>query len=187
MPGLHDNASTFWPRFPLFVRELFVTAFTDGISDPDARITEGVWRRSMGRLRDAVVHCDVCGTEAFYHESTLCATCWVCSRDIVLPARLELDSGEAVFLSRGAVITRHHLERNFDFSVVSQVSVHPDDDTLVGLRNLTAVPWQVGLGPDHRIVVEPGRSIRIVAGSVVQFAPGRTGHVVGSASAGTAP
>ena len=34
VPGIHDNALAFWRIYPQFLRDIFIRAFTDGISDP---------------------------------------------------------------------------------------------------------------------------------------------------------
>lgn len=176
VPGLHDDVAMYWSLYPPFLRALFIEAFTDGLRDPSARVTEGAWRRAMSRLRDAVITCPACDCDAFYDEQRRAASCWSCGQQIPLPRSLEL-RGSRLFLAPGTVVTTHHLEQNFDETPVAEVVAHPDDATILGLRNLTPVPWTVGRKDIKPATIGSGRSIAIVDGLWVEFAPGRRGHV----------
>jgi serine/threonine protein kinase len=178
--GIHDNALLFWPRFPPFLRRLFTVSFTTGLADAGARVTEGEWRRAMRRLRDATLTCPSCEADVFFDEERGRADCWSCGTVIPLPARLEVDGGSSVFLTPGAVVTSHHVERAFDFTAVGDVIPHPTDASILGLRNLTSADWQVRLGDTEATTIPPGRSIAIVDGLRIQFASLRAGHVVTS-------
>ncbi len=51
VPDLHGTMVRYWQLYPGFVRELFITAFTTGLSDPrNGRVRESVWRSAMARL-----------------------------------------------------------------------------------------------------------------------------------------
>jgi hypothetical protein len=59
--GEQDNAIAFWPIYPQFLRDRFITAFTDGIRNPqNGRVRESQWRGDMVRLRDAIIYCQAC-------------------------------------------------------------------------------------------------------------------------------
>jgi len=183
VPGLHDNATEFWPRFPPFLRALFITAFTDGLMRPDARVAESIWRKAMARLRDAIVVCPDCDVESFYDEQAGTATCWHCGREIPLPPRFEVDAADPVFLVEGAVVTAHHVEKNFDFATrIAEVVAHPEDATLIGLRNLTRTPWTARVATGPPSVIEPERAVAIVDGLVIELSPGRIAHLAASSS-----
>jgi DNA-binding helix-hairpin-helix protein with protein kinase domain len=176
--GIHDNALLFWPRFPPFLRRLFTISFTEGLADPGARVTEGEWRRAMRRLRDATLTCPSCQADVFFNEESGRADCWSCGVEITVPARLEVDGGSSVFLTPGAIVTAHHVERAFDFTAVGEVIPHPTDASILGLRNLTTGNWQVRLGDTEATTIPPGRSIAIIDGLQIRFASLREGHVV---------
>ncbi|MEJ7707560.1 MAG: hypothetical protein WKF82_10015 [Nocardioidaceae bacterium] len=178
IPGVHDNALIFWPRFPSFLRRLFTTAFTVGLHDPGARITEGAWRRAMYRLRDSVLNCARCGVDVCYDEEFDRAGCWSCGSDLTLPPRLDFGGGVVVFLTRGAAVTEHHVDRSFDRTPVADVTTHPQDQNVLGLRNLTRSPWRVRVGNGPYTVIAPQRSIAVIEGLEIQFTHQRSAHVV---------
>jgi len=82
-PRYHKNALEFWPIYPQFLRDLFIQAFTDGISDPkNGRVSASEWGDAMVRLRDSIIHCAHCGMENFYDVDALePSTCWSCKRE----------------------------------------------------------------------------------------------------------
>lgn len=183
VPGLHDNATEFWPRFPPFLRRLFITAFTDGLMHPGARVTESIWRKALARLRDAIVVCRDCEVESFYDEESGTAECWRCGHEIPLPPRFEVASTDPVFLVPGVVVTAHHVERNFDFRTrIAEVVTHPEDPTLVGLRNLTQTAWTARVASGAPSVIDPERAVAIVDGLVIELSPGRVAHLTSSSS-----
>jgi serine/threonine protein kinase/uncharacterized protein YegL len=88
VPGYHDNALTFWPIYPQFLRDLFTKAFTDGIRDPqNGRVSVSEWQAAMVRLRDSIIYCAHCGMENFYDADALKASggkpgdCWKCQKE----------------------------------------------------------------------------------------------------------
>ena len=128
-PELHASVLANWPLYPRFVRELFTTAFTRGVRDPrNGRVREGVWRKAMSQLRDAIVECPVCERENLWDESpgperprsadrTVAIECWACGASIDSPVRLRFD-GSYLVLNRSTRVFRHHLERDYDFATV---------------------------------------------------------------------
>jgi DNA-binding helix-hairpin-helix protein with protein kinase domain len=178
VPGEDDNAIRFWPVLPPYLRKLFITAFTDGLTNPSARVAEGVWRKALARLRDALVTCPRCQTDAFFDEELGGAVCGNCGADIPLPPVLAFNSSDPVFLREGTFVTRHHIRRDYDFTTkVAEAVGHPADPTLIGLRNLTDTTWTVRLPSGPETVIEPERAIGIVDGMQIEFEPGRVGHL----------
>jgi len=93
--GVQDNPLIFWELYPQFLRELFTQAFTDGIRDPqNGRVTETIWRKTMVRLRDAIVYCSACGEQNFADMDGPAAVtprqCWSCKKQKRLPMHLRL-------------------------------------------------------------------------------------------------
>ena len=171
VPGEHDTPIVLWNLYPVAIRNLFVQAFTDGIHTPDARVRDGVWRSAMARLRDAVVYCQRCGKQNLYDETRPEARCWSCDRVVEIPPRLRI-ARAALVLNHDTTVYQHHLHTDYDFSNrVAEVSRHPDDESIWGLRNLSRTPWTATL-PDGSIkVVEPDRSISLVDGLLIDFGP----------------
>jgi eukaryotic-like serine/threonine-protein kinase len=170
--GAHDNALTYWPLYPGFLRELFVRAFTVGLRDArNGRVRETEWRRAMVRLRDAIVYCPRCPAENVWDEDApAMPSCWRCRAPVKLPPRLVVD-GDAVMLNHDTRLFPHHLRvRPYDFSqAVAMVARRPEPPTVWGLKNLGDTPW-TAVTPDHGIVeVAPGRSVTLVPGTRLRF------------------
>lgn len=176
VPGHHDNALTFWPIYPQFLRDLFTRAFTDGIAEPQhGRVRESEWRAALSRLRDSIVYCSGCGAENFYDSEALRATgslptCWSCRASIPLPPRIRLGR-HVVMLNHDSVLFPHHLDeqRLYDFSSpVAAVARHPAQPNVWGLRNLTPECW-VARSTDSVRNVAPGQSVTLALGTRIQF------------------
>lgn len=61
--------------------------------------------------------------------------------------------------------------------IVAEVRVHPDDPSLLVLRNLSASVWEAVM-PDHSVrKIEPAGTVRLLAGTRIAFGP-HTGVVI---------
>jgi serine/threonine protein kinase len=150
--GVHDNAIAYWPIYPQFIRDLFIQAFTLGISDPkNGRVREGEWRNAMIRLRDSIIYCNHCGLENLYDLETPNsaknpdALCWSCARDIRVPPHISLKRGplsKSVMLNFDSKLFPHHLDpdKTFDFHVAqAAITQHPSDPLVWGLTNQSEI------------------------------------------------
>jgi DNA-binding helix-hairpin-helix protein with protein kinase domain len=180
VPGYQDNALIFWPIYPQFLRDLFTRAFTDGLKDPEnGRVRENEWRSAMIRLRDSIFYCPdpQCNAQNFYDVEQLKKTgstpapCWKCKKEVKLPFRIRIGD-TIIMLNRDTQLYPHHInrQRKWDFShPVAEVSRHPTDPTLWGLKNLTNDKW-VLVKPDSTTQdVEPGRSASLAVGNKILF------------------
>ncbi len=176
--GYQDNALLNWPIYPLFLRELFIRAFTDGIRDPqNGRVRESEWRAALVRLRDSIFYCGNCGAENFYdidiikNNSGKPNNCWSCKKELRLPYRLRIGQ-QIVMLNHDTMLFPHHVDNNrrYDFvSPVASVTRHPTDTTIWGLRNQSAEKW-VATNPDGTVSdVEPTRNVTFRVGMKINF------------------
>jgi DNA-binding helix-hairpin-helix protein with protein kinase domain len=175
-PG--DPMRTWWPIYPRFFRQVFEQAFTAGLLDTagTARVSEGVWRRSMLRLGDCVAACS-CRASVFYDPDNPGALCWNCGQLPPRPPLLELPGGRVV-LSEGGVITAHHLRRDRDYeTVVGAVEAHPGSPGQVVLRNAGPQPWTMRPDGEGAKTVAPGRRLAIRA-MTIDFGSAR-GRILG--------
>jgi DNA-binding helix-hairpin-helix protein with protein kinase domain len=145
-PGVHDNPLSFWPTYPDSLRKLFTRAFTVGLYDPDARVTENEWRKEMCALRDAIFYCPSCGAENFFdlelaRQKKALSPCRGCHLTLGNPPRMRLraaNGSRLVTLCRGARLFAHHLEGdlyNFE-NPLAEVVTDP-----LGLKNLSSGKW----------------------------------------------
>lgn len=173
--GHHDRAIRMWEIVPSFLRQRFTEAFTVGLLNPDARVIESFWKRTMVMLRDVVADCPHCLSENFT-EGTAPYTCWGCGRR-VKPAFVLTLNNQHVVLNPATQLFGHHLARSpFDFAApLADVTSHPADESLLGLRNLGTDKWVAVAVDGERHDVLPGRSVRLLPGLHIEF-----GSVVGS-------
>ncbi|WP_010581947.1 protein kinase domain-containing protein [Schlesneria paludicola] len=174
-PLHHKVVQNFWPIYPQFLQSIFTTAFTDGLKDPDARVTENQWRAAMVRLRDSIVYCG-CGAENFYDQDQLkqhgtSKPCWACGNSVTLPFRIRLGRS-VVMLNSDTKLFPHHIDssREYDFSTpVAEVSRHPRDHQRWGLKNLGLLKWTMCDTSSNVRDVQPGQSAELAQGVKINF------------------
>lgn len=189
--GNHDWVVARWKAMPAGLRNLFVRAFTQGLMDPDQRVLESEWRGAMARLRDAVTACPGCTFEipldATVDEAGL-PVCPACGSRVPRPIRLSLGR-YLVSMQPTRFVLAHHVDGAAPLTLrnsVGSVDVHPSDETVIGLRNLTELPWQGRTGDGRAVTVVPGRTVRILDGLGIDFGR-REGRVTGPDSSGSDP
>ena len=172
---VHQNALIYWPMYPQFLRNMFVKAFTTGLRDPYARVTETEWSRALCRLRDSVITCSGCGAQNFYDVDYMQASkgvpapCWHCCQPVLLPPRLRIgeDVSNVIVLDAHAQLFPHHVNgRNFDFSrPIAEIY----GTTPVSLTNLSQETWGVETAGEGRFEAGPGAEIRLKNGTRILF------------------
>lgn len=180
LPGVHDNALSFWPLYPRALRDLFTRSFTEGLHDAqNGRVRESEWRGALARLRDAIVYCAACGAESFYDAAALRdgsgkpGPCWACGAALSLPPRIRIGR-HVVLLNHDTQLFPHHLDdqRLYDFSrPAAAMAQHPGDPRVWGLKNLSGEKWVIAARDGARDV-PPGRSVTLTSGTRIHF--GRT-------------
>ncbi len=180
--GLHDNATTYHKIYPQFIRDLFERTFTTGIKDiTHGRTRESEWRNALTKLQDSIVYCSQCGAENFHDsEASSPGECWHCKKKVRLPMHLVLGRS-VVMLNYDAKLFHHHVddEKKFDFSeVVAEVTQHPNNPSLWGLKNLTGDSWNVKFADGSVKSVPPRKNAPLSPGNEIQF--GKTEGIVQS-------
>lgn len=176
-PRYHQVVLNFWPIYPRFLKDLFTKAFTAGLTDPNARVTENEWRAAMVRLRDSITCCTSCRAENFYDADALRdasiapPTCWLCKKPVALPFRIRLGRS-VVMLNDDTRLYPHHVDPAavYDFShPVAEVSRHPRNPSQSGLKNLGAGKWTLVAADGTVTDVDPGRSANLANGVRINF------------------
>lgn len=176
--GYQDNPLAYWPIYPQFLRDLFTKAFTDGIKDSlNGRIREIQWKEAMIRLRDSILYCNSCSTQNFYDADTLKQSggklkpCWYCKQEIVLPYRIRIDKN-TIMLNHDTKLYPHHIDENrmYDLSQpVAEVSRHPTNPKIWGLKNLTSEKWSSTKSDGTVQDIIPGKSVPLYSGTKINF------------------
>ncbi|MCH8046144.1 MAG: protein kinase [Planctomycetes bacterium] len=174
-PKYHRNALEYWPIYPQSLRNLFVRSFTEGLRDPQhGRVKETEWRAAMIHLRDLILPCANCGEENFFDPDVnyQLGNCWSCKNPLRSPFRLHIGTKTVVVLNHDTKLFAHHLDgqKSYDFSrIAAEVSLHPADPNVWGLKNLTGQKWVVTLPEGTISDVVPGRNVRLAAGTKINF------------------
>jgi DNA-binding helix-hairpin-helix protein with protein kinase domain len=180
VPGVHENALAYWPIYPQFFRDLFTRAFTEGLRDPvNGRVMESEWCSAMIRLRDSIMPCPSCRAENFYDGAALKAaggklpTCWHCRTEVRLQFRIRIGS-HVVLLAPHTRLYPHHVDplKLYNFSEpIAEVSQHPTQPGVLGLRNLSDQNWVYSVPNQTIQEIRRGQSCRLVNGASIHFGP----------------
>ena len=170
------NAIIYWGIYPQFFKDLFIKAFTKGLSDPaNGRVVESEWRSALVQLRDSIIYCGNCGSENFYDADAIKNSggvpqkCWNCKKEIRLPPRIRMDK-KIIMLNFNTKLFTHHLDGDFKFDIaIAEVKKHPKDPTLWGLKNLSEKKWVATKSDGKMSDVEPGQSVTIANGTKINF------------------
>ncbi|WP_292368084.1 protein kinase domain-containing protein [Methanoregula sp. UBA64] len=168
LPGDPDYAlaGRRWDLCPPALRAMFIRAFTEGLTQPARRVTEGEWQNLFLSLKDRLVSCPHCRAENFSSVDDLPMTCWHCRREIP-PApslRIQRPWGTiSVTLSLGTtLLSRHILHPNGSDDgsrAIGKVVPHPAIPGAAGIRNLSKTSWQVIFPDGITSDVPPGRAV----------------------------
>ena len=151
------------------LRDRFVQAFTEGLTQTHRRVTEGDWRSTFLKVQDSLYKCRDCGAEVILDlKDPNGRACWNCGNTVGLPARLFVEKGNSsqeMVLRQEFKLKRRHI----DFSeaaleekdeVLGEMVQNPNTPKKWGLRNLTAVSWNVKT-PNGTSEIPPGKAIGI--------------------------
>lgn len=155
-----------WALSPPALRDMFVRAFTEGLSNPGRRVTEGEWQNLFLDVKDRLVPCPHCRAENFAEPSSPAGACWNCGFGLVPPPFLQVKrpgGTSCIALVPGAaILSRHISPANGDddgSQPVGRVVPHPAIPGAAGIRNLSESTWHA-LFPDGTAAdVPPGRAV----------------------------
>ncbi|MBR6707556.1 MAG: protein kinase [Clostridia bacterium] len=173
--GLHDNVLIYWDIYPQVIRDLFTRAFTEGLTQPNRRVTESEWMDAFANLMTGIIPCPSCGAEVFFDENKTAMgvphVCWKCGRSLQYP--VSLVSGKTrVLLNRDATIRSHNIREDYDMdTVVGHVVRNPANPQLWGIENDSDANWTYIRADGRQVPVAPGRRVGIVRGARIDFGP----------------
>lgn len=170
----HVHPQQFWDVYPQFLRELFVRSFTEGLWDPERRVTDTEWCDAMLRLMAARSSCEDCGFFAFNDHQDSGVVCARCGSDI-RDDRIELRTANgtlthSLVLSDRTRVSSHHLWLDYHLDRVILQAV--EQRSVLALQNVsdasvTVVGRRGGkrhLPPGQLVPVERLRSVAVTGG-----------------------
>ena len=163
--GYQDYPLAYWDLYPLFLKDLFTTAFTVGLKHPNRRITENQWLDALSNLLSQIVICPKCGSEVFFGVNN----CWACGLIIPEPPMLKIERRK-IALTPDSVLYSHHIHGDYDHNtIVGSVVRNPSSPSVLGIRNDTANPWTYTKADGTRLPIAPGKSAAIANGVKLDF------------------
>jgi DNA-binding helix-hairpin-helix protein with protein kinase domain len=170
-----DNAIAFWNVYPAAIRNLFLAAFTGGLSDPSKRVSVADWRDTLTRVRDTIVYCPNCGEQNFTEENTrvVGGRCWNprCGAVVPIPYCLSI-SHKSVMLNSATRLYPHHIDprQSFNFSTpVAALVQHPTLPNVWGLQNASSDRWTAHPLSGSPVDIPPGKSVALQNGTRISF------------------
>ncbi len=171
--GYQDNVRIYWDLYPKHLRELFTHAFTDGLAQPNRRVTERQWMDAFASLMNGIMHCPACGAEVFHDEAKadmhVSHTCWSCGKTVYPPFSMVVGK-KRVLLSRNTEIYAHTLYDNYDMrTVVGRVVENPRNPEILGIRNESGENWTYIRADGQQVPVAVGKSAAIARNTRICF------------------
>lgn len=161
-PEIHSNALMMNKILPKRLKKAFEKAFVNGLKDPNYRVVESEWQLVLDDVLETLGHCSKCGQEVFLDELFLGTRfiCWACNES-QYPIVLE-NGDEKILVRLGAKAIDSY------GNPLGSIIRHPQDKRLLGLKNETGQVWVVIKPNGTQSDIEPGRSVVLGAGVVIQ-------------------
>jgi len=164
--------SMYWQRYPRFVRETFVRAFTEGLEDPSARVTEGEWISVTDRLRDGMMTSPRTGATVFWDRADPGRVCGHCGHRLEPPFVIRVGRRDVV-VSRFTQIRDDHVANTHrNPRVLARTRQHPQDPRRWGLHNVSGRAWRGRQHDGRPFTVEPDETVEITRGLSIDLHPG---------------
>lgn len=157
---------------PERLKQLFIRAFTTGVTNPDIRPRLIEWKQAFLEMEANAVICS-CGAHNIVDLDVTASRCFHCQQP--LPDRAYLDfrtpTRSRLALRPGAEIRAHHLGRldpHKAHQVIGRVEPHPHKSNALILRNLSQTPWTYRAN-NKELIIEPQKARPIVAGGEIRI------------------
>lgn len=174
VPGKKDIADQFWYAYPEFIKSHFTTAFTEGLHNPEARIRETIWIKTLTKLKNRLFYCNHCGNALFYDLDKLksgmkCQSCQ--NRVQIIPPRLKIKD-EVILLNHDTQLNMSQIDADrimgFD-ERIGRVEIHPTRPELWGIRNLSPSDWQYMMTNGDSKVIQSGGIAPLIHDMAIDF------------------
>jgi serine/threonine protein kinase len=179
-PNTQGNAALFWDKYPQYLRDLFTTAFTKGLTDREnGRPLEQVWIDAFRRIKETVFPCPYCGVSIVYDEDVVAKggiKCFKCKKKLPLPPRIKIVAGRktrTIVLNPDTKIRTYQINPTLDVKKgdvpVAEMAQNPNNPSSWGLRNLMSDNWFYTVSGGEEKSCAPGRAIVLNKGLNINF------------------
>lgn len=162
----YETPRKFWDVCPNPLKELFTKAFTEGLKNPDKRVTEGEWEKAFLELYDNIIPCPNDNAQNFWYKGIERFNCWHCKKEIKHPIRIEFSTflgKQNLGLTLETKILRRHIEAFSDEAnrndLIGEIIQNPNNPSIWGIRNLTSSPIKYVLKDGTEKFAPPQKSI----------------------------
>lgn len=170
--GIHDNVIKFWNEYPEYIKNAFVRSFTDGIKNPEKRLSFDEWQNIFIRLRSEILSC-ICGKSHFVsmlaRPEDEVFTCPVCS---IKFASMKFTNREyRMPLYIGSKIFECEINPSSDdfLSVAGELVENRFQKGLMGIKNVSGKKWSVRMPDGLFHDVTSGKGFPVWQGLEIDF------------------
>jgi len=169
-----------WLACPPSLKDIFTTAFVDGLHSPEKRPRELDWFNCFVLMRDNVIGCPACNARNIWDPAISKFNCWNmnCGKQIPIPPRLILKTQKGTFsfiLRRDTVISKYYEKGSMEDidHFIAKVVQSPQNPSVWGIRNLTEMQWQATMLDNKVQEVPPQRAVPLVPGTKITMPFGK--------------
>jgi serine/threonine protein kinase len=141
--GIHPNPIKLWPIYPDFLQEAFIKSFAEGMKNPNARLPENEWQKTLVRLRSELLQCPSCKDDLFLNQykkgkKIECS----CKHSFSYPLYLVLGNYKIPLFPNVKLYACHTRAYNDDYSTVTgEVVMNKNNPAIWGIKNLSGDSW----------------------------------------------
>jgi DNA-binding helix-hairpin-helix protein with protein kinase domain len=162
---IQAHVRKYWDEvYPEFLKNLFRTAFVDGLSRPGHRVTEGQWVRALTRLREVMAPCPTCRKTVYHDPAALAQVCWGCRAELPDPSVVRIGS-RSVVVGPEMVVWADQRGPGERGRPVGRGIAHPADPTRIGLHNVSPESWTARYPDGSERTVTPGQAAALIDGA----------------------
>ena len=170
VPGVHDNALSIWAYLPDYVKDAFVSAFSqEAIKNPNKRLRELDWLKVLVRFQSDIVKCPHCKNEIFILNGSS-TNCDECRRLYTVKNTLELRD-YSVPIAKNTRVYKCQLgvcNAKDALNLIARVVSKDNDPSVLGLMNMTENTLK-GTTPSGKTnQIKPNDVIPIISGISIE-------------------
>jgi serine/threonine protein kinase len=142
--NIHSNPIKLWPLYPEYLHQAFIQTFSEGMKDPNKRLPDKAWLKTLFKLRDDILICP-CGTgqDVLWSDKTKPIICQKCKMNAGIPCFIEIN-GFYINLYPGNKIYSTHINEDYSKQeIYAQIIQNKQDPNKWGLENKSDDLWIV--------------------------------------------
>ena len=170
--GIHDNVIKFWRLYPQYIKDAFITSFTEGLNDPSKRIIENEWQKLFVRLRSEIIMCG-CGrtnfTSMYETPDEKTYRCPKCGMEFATLNFSNSDYRMPLYL--GCRFYECEIDDTSDdfLSVAGELVENKLKPGVLGIKNCSEKNWRVKMPDGIFYNIGPGKGFPIWQGLEIDF------------------